>query len=230
MRILHVADLHQHRGWFAWVKQQAPQYDAVVIAGDLLNIFDRFQLKLPEQIKWTMEWLREFPVPLFVCSGNHDFFARSMGNERFSEAVWLRRCARPNLWVDGQTAELGGLRWAVLSWGWREWPEGADVVVVHAPPTNTAIAVEGRRDVGDPEVYAGIVEHGPRLVLSGHVHEAPHCHARIGSTDCFNPGCDFTSEVPAHVVIDTISGTAICQAATEDAPRTILLAQGLSRM
>jgi predicted phosphodiesterase len=39
MRLLLTADLHFHIHWFHWLIQQAPDFDLVCIAGDLLDMF-----------------------------------------------------------------------------------------------------------------------------------------------------------------------------------------------
>ena len=37
MKLLATSDLHNRHDWYAWLHNKAPQYDAVVIAGDLLD-------------------------------------------------------------------------------------------------------------------------------------------------------------------------------------------------
>lgn len=203
MNILHVANLHQNYAWFDWVKHHAPKYDAVVIAGDLLNSLDQSPDTVAKQIEWTDNWLKDFPVRLFVCSGEHDYFPPRRGIEEHSNGAWLQRCARPNLWVDGQTARIGGLRWAVLPWLWTEWPCKTDVVIVHEPPCNSDVSEVAKKNKGSYEVYEGIRTHGPRWVLSGHVHESKSWAAKIHDTMAHNPLCYPLENEPCHITLDT---------------------------
>jgi Icc-related predicted phosphoesterase len=45
MKLLLTADLHFRVDWFRWLLEQAPNYDLICIAGDLLDMFDN---KSPE--------------------------------------------------------------------------------------------------------------------------------------------------------------------------------------
>ena len=212
MRILHVADLHFNQAWFAWVSEQTEHYDAIVIAGDLLDMFDYAKTKLSDQINWVTRWMDSQRGPLLIVSGNHDFYSGGgLGNEQLSAALWLKTHSRSRaVWVDGATAEIHGVKFGLCSWGWQydDWPLAADVVIVHAPPSFAAVSADGERDVGDPEVRDAILEHTPRWVLSGHVHEPRRWWTRIESTLCLNPGCDPTAPIPNFIVVDTHKNTA----------------------
>jgi Icc-related predicted phosphoesterase len=50
MKLLLTADLHFRIDWFRWLLGQAPNYDLVCIAGDLLDMFE---------VKSTREQARE---------------------------------------------------------------------------------------------------------------------------------------------------------------------------
>ena len=214
MRILHVSDLHLRLDWFAWVTAQAHQYDAIAISGDLLNQFD----KTPSQVETWSSLLKAFPCsvarPLLICSGNHDVLPDIRNAKRLLSSAWLRDLSRPGLVVDEETW-AGTPRIGVVPWCGRPqapwtWPESAEIVVVHAPPAGTSLAVapNSARDDGDPEVTDAIREYQPRLVLSGHVHEPQKWHTFLGRTLCLNPGCDPTAKLPQHIVIDTKAGWA----------------------
>jgi hypothetical protein len=69
MKLLHVADLYVRPHWFEWVAAQASNYDAVCVAGDLLDMFGIAKTALRAQATWTRDWLGESPGRLFVCSG-----------------------------------------------------------------------------------------------------------------------------------------------------------------
>jgi Icc-related predicted phosphoesterase len=71
MKILALSDLHGRRAWYNWISTQASKFDAIVVAGDLL---DMFQDPSP-QIVFLRDWVARMQVggtPLFLCDGNHD--------------------------------------------------------------------------------------------------------------------------------------------------------------
>jgi Icc-related predicted phosphoesterase len=84
--------------------------------------------------------------------------------------------------------------------------------VYHAPPTASPTSWTGKRHYGDDELRAWIEQHGPQLVLCGHVHQAPFADDggwadRIGTTWVVNAGRQI-GPVPAHIVVDTTEGFA----------------------
>lgn len=147
MRILHVSDLHFRRDWYDWVAGQTPQYDTVVISGDLLCLFPSHRTRIGAQIKWVLAWLKTFPGRLYLCSGNHDWLptGNNLGYPKHAlDGRWLRDCKRPGLFVDRDTDTFGGYR--VTCCGWLEvpWDLPRDlpaIVVAHAPPAGTPTAV-----------------------------------------------------------------------------------------
>jgi Icc-related predicted phosphoesterase len=76
LKILLISDLHFQKEWFLWVAHEAPQYDLVCLAGDLLDGFSD-EVCVLDQILWLLkEWkpiYLQTGVPLVVSSGNHDF-------------------------------------------------------------------------------------------------------------------------------------------------------------
>ena len=214
MKILHVADFHFRLDWFTWLASQAANYDAIALAGDLLNQFD----KTPAQVERWSAQLAAFPCspkrPLLVCSGNHDVLPDLRTGTQTRSGAWLRELSRPGLITDEQIW-TGPLAIGVVPWCGRAavpwtWPQSAEIVVVHAPPSGTVLAVSPNslRDDGDPEVSDAIWENKPRLVLSGHVHAPKQWHQYIGDSLCLNPGCDLTAKIPQHIIIDTQTGRA----------------------
>jgi predicted phosphodiesterase len=229
MKILHVADLHYYQPAMDWVAVESRHYDVTVIAGDLLNMF---LPNMGEQIPAVRAWLRTFPGPLVVCSGNHDFFAAGRNTRAYGSGRWLRTLMRkPNaseaakgsfteattsedIWADGARFSLGGLRWEVCGWQQIRPDTGkdADVLVVHAPPANRGVAMDGNRDYGDSVLLDAITKHAPRFVLSGHVHNPRSWHAYVGASLCLNAGCILSGAAPAHIVIDTEANTVTWRA------------------
>jgi Icc-related predicted phosphoesterase len=214
MKILHVADFHFRLDWFDWLTSQAVNYDAIALAGDLLNQFD----KTPAQVERWSAQLAAFPCspnrPLMVCSGNHDVLPDLRTGTQTRSGAWLRELSRPGLIVD-EEVWTGPLSIGVVPWCGRAavpwtWPQSAEIVVVHAPPAGTALAVSPNslRDDGDSKVSDAIWAHKPRLVLSGHVHAPKQWYAHIGDSLCLNPGCNLTDKIPQHIIIDTQTGRA----------------------
>lgn len=229
MTILHVADLHYHQPSMDWVAAQSRHYDVTVIAGDLLNMFSP---NMGEQIPAVRAWLRTFPGPLVVCSGNHDYFPAGPNTRAYGAGRWLRTLmgkpnqpeaaeqpfaevvAREGVWADGARFSLGGLRWEVCGWAATKADKtgvDADILVVHAPPAGTPVSMEESHDLGDGELRLALLRNEPqtqRLVLSGHVHARNNWHCLLGNSLCLNPGYAMSVNcAPAHIVIDTTANT-----------------------
>ena len=240
MKILHLADLHSNQAAMKWVAQNMAAYDVTVLAGDFLDMFSPF---MGEQIPAMRSWIKALPTPLIVCSGNHDFFpltptTRAYGNGRWlrtlmqkfaplpvQEEPFARVVDRKGVWADGARFTLGGWRWEICGWSQAK-PDsghGADIVVSHAPPANSAVAMQSNCDHGDGFLTQAVLSNQPRLVLSGHVHE-PNCwHDVLGNTLCLNAGCNLRANIPAHIVIDTDQGSVVWREANLRAEQMIRL-------
>lgn len=201
MTILHVSDFHFNQRWFDWVLHRAPPHDLLVMSGDLLDLSGATSHS--EQIGWVSDWIREYRRPLCVCSGNHDLQWDS-ANERWTPAYWLRALAEPNVWTDGSRVTLDGL--SVLTIGCTTRPKGAEaeIWVVHVPPSHTRVAarVTGG-DGGDLDLVMPVERYGPRLVLSGHVHDPVDWCEHRGRTLLLNPGRSDSAPFPNHILVRT---------------------------
>jgi len=206
MRILHVADIHYRLAWFEWISRQSGDYDVLVVAGDLLNMFPRESTPLQRQARVVGDWLKTLPKPTVVCTGNHDIWLAEphLSTDVFAEGGWLRLCKRAGLVVDGQDASFHGERFAAVKWGDADWPDAASIVVCHAPPSETSVCINTEGGGwGDFEISMRVQEKHPKYVLSGHVHDPMEWVALEGASYCFNPGCDCTAREPNHIIIDT---------------------------
>lgn len=227
MRLLVVADLHYALKQYDWLLDAAPDFDAVVIAGDLLEIAS--MVDIDAQIVVVRTYLRKLSerTRLFVCSGNHDLDGAAEGEERL--AGWLTELAGAGLIADGACIALDGLRVSVFPWwdgpGTRDAisrqlehdaQKGADLPwlwVYHAPPADSPTSWGGSRHFGDPALADWIARYRPQIVLSGHVHQAPFIGQgawadRIGDSWVFNMGQQ-PGEMPAHIILDTELGKAM---------------------
>jgi len=213
MRILHVADIHYRLDWFDWIGQQTGNYDVLVVAGDLLNMFPHESTPLHKQARVVVDWLRALDKPAVVCTGNHDIWLTEprISPDVFAEGGWLRLCKRAGLVVDGQDANFYGERFAAVKWGEADWPDGASIVVCHAPPSETRVSINAEGvGWGDFEIAMRIHEKCPKYVLSGHVHDPMEWVTLEGASYCFNPGCDCAAREPNHIIIDTTKKIACC--------------------
>ncbi|MGH8516959.1 MAG: metallophosphoesterase family protein [Panacagrimonas sp.] len=219
MRVLLASDLHYQLRQYDWLIQAAQGFDAVIIAGDHLDIASAVPGEVQiAALRASFAAIAD-RAPLLVCSGNHDLNARSLAGEKTAD--WLDALRSPRLSVDGDSASIGGTLFTVCPW-W-DGPDararverlldeaalhrrGGDWVwVYHAPPLGP-LSWTGKRHFGDPLLPALIERHAPTAVLCGHIHEAPFRRdggwiERIGETWVFNPGRQ-PGTVPAHIEID----------------------------
>jgi len=197
--LLHCTDFHGNAAWFAWLRTVAPDFDGVVLSGDLV---DEFQppARVAAQAAKATAFLRSFARPIFLVSGNHDGL------------VDLAAIARDNplVRIDGCDEEHFG--WRLVCVGWRGAPavlsaseqDGSVLLVSHQPPDELAVSQDRRGDWGgyDVRALAATLPAGS-VVLSGHIHSPRNWHARVGPTAAFNPGmAPANSKVPRHVVLD----------------------------
>ncbi|MFO1210153.1 MAG: metallophosphoesterase [Amaricoccus sp.] len=226
MNILLVADQHYALKQFDWILSVAEDHDAVVIAGDLLEVASI--VPQSAQIVVVTEYLRRLSekTRVFVCSGNHDLDAEGPGGERF--AAWLAGLGIAGVVGDGEALPVGDALFSCLPWWEGDATRaaidaqmardaarrtGTWVWVYHAPPADSAVSWGGKRSYGDRALSGWIARYAPTLVLSGHVHQAPFVAGgrwvdRIGDTWVFNMGQQL-GEAPACIVIDTEAREAV---------------------
>jgi Icc-related predicted phosphoesterase len=226
MRILVVSDLHYTLKQLDWVASSAPDYDLVVIAGDLLSMSSL--VAADAQIAMVLEYLARVAATtqLVACSGNHDLDDVNALDER--AAVWLARAAAAGVVVDGARLDTEHVLLTVCAYwdGPRSRAQvgeqlAADRELVgdrlwiwayHAPPDNSPTSWTGKRHYGDDVLNAWIEQYSPDVVLCGHVHTSPFVdgggwHDRIGSTLVLNAGTQI-GPVPTHIELDTDAGVA----------------------
>jgi len=192
MRILHCSDFHGHIPWFHWLREVARQYDLVCLTGDLIDLFSK--ASPDEQLTRISETLRGIETPLAICSGNHDLPDASTG------MGWMRTLLPAQLYADGNVFTMKGYTFRCI--GWQEsFPMAVDATEVwlaHAPPDECATSQArevldyGSFDLGEV-CRSGM---GPRLILSGHIHNPLKWHARIERTWSFNPGVGTSRDHP----------------------------------
>jgi DNA repair exonuclease SbcCD nuclease subunit len=110
MKLLITADLHYRIHWFRWLIEQAPRYDLVCIAGDLLDMF-KSETRM-EQACEVVRLVRVLAdvVPVAVCSGDHDNAGRLISHDRASVYGWfIDLGTHRNIITDGSTRKLENL-------------------------------------------------------------------------------------------------------------------------
>lgn len=226
MRLLVVADLHYNLRQFDWLARVADRYDAVVVAGDMLDVAGH--VDLDTQIVVIAKYLARLraQVPVIVCSGNHDVDTRNAQGERV--AAWLQDLRDDGVRVDGEHVALPAGLVSVCSY-WdgpvtqravaafvaaaeRPAADGCWIWVHHVPPDDSPVSWNGRDHAGDLFLRGLIATHRPDLVVSGHVHDSPFCRGgswidRIDGTWVFNPGRQ-PGELPTFIELDLALQTA----------------------
>jgi Icc-related predicted phosphoesterase len=225
MRILAVSDLHYSLRQFDWVVDAAADFDLVVLAGDHLDISSSVELDAQIVVILTYFQLLHTSGRIAVSSGNHDLTGADGSGER--AALWLEEARNHGIATDGDSLQIGDTLITICPW-W-DGPDGRAAVaaqladdaarrparwvwVYHWPPLGSPTCWTGRRDYGDADLGGWIDEHGPDVVLTGHVHEPPFKPDgswvdRIGETWVFNPGRQIGA-TPTRVELDLDDRTA----------------------
>lgn len=219
MKILIASDLHYRLKQFDWLSRQASQCDAMIIAGDVLDISSSLDISVQTVVMKKYLQTIGHQIPLLVCSGNHDGNEKNHANEYI--APWLQEVRDQQLHVDGDNVFFGTTLFTIFPW-WdgdvtrKEVTEqfeaasrleyGRWIWIYHAPPDNSPTSWTGKRFIGDGELNKWIEQYHPHLVVTGHIHESPFKPAgswvdRIGVTWVLNAGSHI-GDVPAHIILD----------------------------
>ncbi len=226
MRIVVVADIHYALKQYDWLLSIASGYDAVVIAGDLLELASSVDRRAQIVVLKTYLSKLSEQSNVIVCSGNHDLDGEAPSGEK--TAVWMSTLDDLGIITDGGSSYLSGVRFSAFPW-W-DGPDSRQQVgaqleadskleherwvwVYHAPPADNPVSWGGQRHFGDPELNTWIDVFQPDLVLGGHVHQSPFIPAgswidRIDRTWVFNTGQQPGSH-PTHIAIDLDQNQAI---------------------
>lgn len=227
MKIIIASDLHYRLKQFDWLENVAPQFDAMIIAGDLLDISSLLDLQV--QVSVVCKYLQRISnkTRLLVCSGNHD------GNEKNDNdefiAPWLQQVRGPMLHVDGDDVQFGKILVSIFPWWDGEITKDSVsqqfvntsqsrkdfsrwIWIYHAPPDESPTSWNGRQSYGDRELNTWIDEYRPDLVITGHIHESPFKSGgswvdKIGDTWIVNAG-NYPSDMPPYIILDLQAMTA----------------------
>lgn len=226
MKILVAADLHYALRQFDWLKSVAADYDAIVLAGDLLEISSIVDRRA--QMIVIRAYLEDFVARtrVIVCSGNHDLDSRNRHGELVAQ--WIEDLTEIGVVADWGSVTLGGTLITVCPW-WdgdatrdeigrqlaadAQKPHDRWIWVYHAPPAESPVSWAGRRHHGDAALTAWIRQFQPDMVMSGHIHQSPFVEGgswadRIGRTWVFNTGQQI-GPTPANIALHLTQAEAI---------------------
>ena len=230
MRCLVVADLHYALPQFDWLVAAADHFDAVVFAGDALDLASIVDIRAQIVVVKTYLALLAAKTRVMICSGNHDLEERSAEGEKI--AAWIGTVRELGIAADGDDLLIGETLFSICPWCdgplvkaaiQRQLESAAErraarwIWVHHAPPANSPVSWGGKRFFGDTELEGFIAHHRPAMVISGHVHQSPFIKDgswfdRVGETWVFNTGRQ-PGRPPTYIVIDTDAEQAFWLAA-----------------
>jgi len=193
--ILALADLHGAPGAGPGILDACPDFDAIVLAGDVTRFF------MPSQVGPMVAPFIETGRPVLAVAGNCDGLEGHRALERLGCSVAGRGvtvgdgaigfCGVPSGPPHyGQTWELSESELAAwLELGHRDIAAaGTKVLVSHAPPAGTHMPSSGELIPGSTAVRDGALRYGFDLILCGHIHEARSVTRLDDTVTVVNPG------------------------------------------
>ena len=211
--ILHVTDFHKSERWFQWLISVSYRYSLICLTGDIMDLNP--QVPHAGQLETILPLLRCIRAPLALVSGNHDSVA--FAGPRFEHARWLGEIRRENVWVDGDSFEFSKHLFRCIPWNGTLPVAGPNEVWLHhAPPGQAKTAISrGGCDFGSFDLGEHLKEGlGPRLILSGHVHDPVSNSARMDRCWSLNPALAANSPTPNYFEINLEEGIAVRRGAT----------------
>lgn len=196
MKILHCSDLHYSLDAIQWIEQNRDNYDVICLTGDFLDDSLYTTTPVSEQVSFFTTWFEAFSQPLFVCSGNHDYFQGSLS--------WLAK--RNSLHGDGSITTLNGIIFGCIGYETQDFSPYTDcnIILYHTPPKGSSCAKQGGNDYGCSEIKHALKHtlSNANYLLCGHVHQ-PKKHAiRLGDTIVSNSGGIHKNNQASHSVIE----------------------------
>ena len=185
MKICAISDQHGHL-------PAIPQgIDALFIAGDICC-----HGNVHKQLNWLdttfRYWLNKIEVPVYACSGNHDW-------PMYEKPDQVRELKLPWTYLQDSETEFQGLKiygtphqkkffdWAFnldeieLAGKWNLIPDDTDILICHSPPKYYGDLVQRGTHEGSESLTWRIQQVRPKLVTFGHIHGGRGVYA-IGQT------------------------------------------------
>jgi uncharacterized protein len=192
MRILTISDLHGQ--YDAFRLKILPEVDVILMAGDLTNFGLRppvnYQLQAERELEQARAWyerLHQHCPRILWVQGNHDIDLPDDFLEPFAQNI---RDQSITLQDDNESIRVRGVsltcafdkpflaqQWAfttinpladsyAFDFGYH------DIIVSHGPPLDCLDRTNSGQHIGSPALQKHVLEHQPKLVVCGHVHEA----------------------------------------------------------
>jgi Icc-related predicted phosphoesterase len=195
VRLLTVTDIHGSSHGLDTIHKLIAEHepDIVIVCGDITHF---------GPVEWARKFLESIKLPLLTVNGNCDI-------EDVEDVI----SARQDNNLINRSVNMTGLTFVGL--GYPPDPhykaseiKEVDVLVSHVPPQGCNDRISGGNSIGDHFVREMVLNKSPRLVLSGHVHEARGI-CRLSDSICVNPGpaqegfgavIDIGEEVEARLV------------------------------
>jgi predicted phosphodiesterase len=231
MKLVLTADLHFRLHWFRWLTEQAPDFDLICIAGDLLDMF-RSDTRI-EQAREIGTLIRELAdlVPVALCSGNHDNAGRLVSHDRASLYEWfIDLGTHRNIITDGSTRKLENLIVTTVPYHCSRqeksiWLDrgstirrqiGIPWIVLHHVPPKNGLGVSNE----EREASALLAAYRADYFVSGHDHAFPYTsgqswNQKLGRVSLLVPGQLLKAPFPNHIKLNTESGEVSWQTASE---------------
>lgn len=186
MKMLHFTDVHGSEEALEWVKARAHEFEVLIAGGDLTR---------SGQLEFTKRFLGMLAgvgVPVLYVHGNADPKDLPIPSE-------LRQLHGNSTKIQELTfGGLGGSNPTPFKTPFELTDQEAekvlerlgpvDVLISHCPPVRTKCdTTSAGENIGSRPVRRYVERHKPKLVLSGHVHEAKGLD-KIGGTIVANPG------------------------------------------
>lgn len=187
MRFLVLSDIHGRNKVVRFANRYLEEMslDGVLVLGDITHFGPP---------SWADEFLSQLIRPAYAVPGNCDPTGTLEEIERHATSLH-RRKVRMGEWTFGGH---GGSNITIfntpneiveeeIEWGLRPVMEKGMVLVVHCPPYGTWDMTSVNRHAGSTAIARLVKEFRPRVVLSGHIHEARGVLEQDG-TLYMNPG------------------------------------------
>lgn len=122
MRLLFTSDIHCDKTKLHWFLEDAPKHDALLAAGDFLDIFSKtdFAEQNTRILRWKSSVLARNRAFAW-CSGNHDFFQDLRSPMSGASPLWMKESPSSNFFLsDGESGvlDVAGGRIAVTTLPW----------------------------------------------------------------------------------------------------------------
>jgi Icc-related predicted phosphoesterase len=187
MRFLVLSDVHGRDRVAVWANRLADELstDGIIVLGDITHFGPSY---------WAGEFLSRLKRKTYAVPGNCDPAGVNEEIERTAISLHGRKVKVDDLTLGG----FGGSNPTIFNTpyemseeeimtGLRPAMEKDMVLVLHCPPYGILDVVLGNQHTGSTAIKQLVGEFRPRIVLSGHIHEARGIHKEKGIV-FMNPG------------------------------------------